>query len=148
MTIPKTLKMDIDFQEQVANKTNEELLHIYANSDEYQEKFVETVSDELIKRNVNFEKVKLQKEQKERFARDLLEKGREGNHFYMVLCYISALFGGLIGIIGGYIYSQSKHKNNLGESYYVYNDYTRKQGRLMMIIGFFVTVLVLLWKLS
>ncbi len=140
--------MNIDFQDQVANKTNEGLLHIYINADEYQEEFIKVVAEELTKRNINIENLQQENDKKTKFTQEQFEKGREGNQFFIILFFISALLGGLLGIIAGYTYNQSKHTNNSGISYYMYNKHTRNLGRIMMIIGAFALLLTLEWKFS
>jgi len=135
-----------NFREQVTGKSNEELLEIYKNSEDYQAEFVKSVSEELIKRNIDTEKIDLDKQHRRKFAIEQLEKGKEGEQIYIILGFISAFLGGLIGIIMGYTYSQSKQSTNSGETYYTYNENTRKKGTLMMIVGFFVLVLSLIWK--
>jgi hypothetical protein len=138
--------MDLDFQQQIKNKTNDELLVIYHHADEYQEGFIHAVSAELISRNVDLAQVQPAKEKKATLSQQEFEKGRQGNEVYVVLSFVFAALGGVIGIIAGYTYSQSKHGNNAGNRYYVYNPQTRKLGVIMMIVGFFAMVLLLLWK--
>ena len=140
--------MNSNFQEQVTAKSNEELLGIYKNSEDYQEEFLKSVSEELIKRNINTEKIDLHNEHRRKFETEQLEKGKEGEPTYIILGFISAFLGGLIGIIMGYTYNQSKQRTNSGKTYYTYNGNTRKKGALMMMAGFFVLVLSILWKLQ
>jgi uncharacterized membrane protein len=140
--------MNIDFKKQIAAKGDEELLHIFANADEYQKDYVDVVSNELNKRNINTDSIKIQRQHKEKFTQEQFEKGKEGNEIYIAIGFITAFLGGLIGIIAGYVYSQSKRKDNSGTEYYAYNKQTRNKGRIMMIVGFFALVLISLWKLS
>ena len=140
--------MNINFQDQVSAKTDEELLNIFANSDEYQETFVTIVEQELIRRNINFENARHQKEQKIKLIQEQYRKGRQGDQVYIFLSFLSAFLGGLLGIVAGYVYSQSKHCDNAGVKYYVYNEKTRELGRIMMVIGTFVLLVTLIWKLS
>ncbi len=135
--------MSIDFKEQVATKTDQELIDIYINPDDFQESFVTAAEEELNKRNVRLEQFKQKREQKEKIKNEQLEKGIQGDSLYMTLAFISAFLGGLIGIIAGYIYSQSKK-----EGYYVYNEKTRKQGKVMLAIGILVLLTTLAWQAS
>lgn len=138
----------MNFQEQILNKTDQELLDIYSNPGEYQEKFVDLAHQELIKRNVPLEKHRKQKESKSNQSNRLLEQGRKGNELYIALGFIFAALGGLIGIIAGYTYSQSKHDGHSGERYYVYNKQTRDAGRIMMILGIVVLLATMIWRFS
>jgi hypothetical protein len=138
--------MRINFQEQVAGKTDTELIDIYVNANDYQKEFVNMVFDELNRRKVPIEKYQKEREQKSIFIKEQFEKGRQGNKVYIVLCFISALLGGLLGIIGGYVYSQSKHSDNSGERYYIYDKKTRDQGRIIMILGTFILLIILIWR--
>lgn len=135
--------MSIDFKEQVATKTDQELIDIYINPDDFQESFVTAAEEELNKRNVRLEQFKQKREQKEKIKTEQLEKGIQGDSLYMTLAFISAFLGGLIGIIAGYIYSQSKK-----EGHYVYNEKTRKQGKVMLAIGTLVLLTTLAWQAS
>lgn len=40
-----------------------------------------------------------------------LETGKAGSPLYIALCFVLALFGGILGIYAGYIYSKSKVKD-------------------------------------
>jgi hypothetical protein len=104
--------MNSNFQEQVTAKSNEELLDIYKNPEDYQEEFLKSVSEELTKRNINTEKIDIHNEHRRKFTIEQLEKGKEGDPIYIILGFISAFLGGLIGIIMGYTYSQSKQRTN------------------------------------
>jgi len=137
--------MKFDFTEQVVNKTDQELIQIFTNPQDYQADFVKVVTEELNKRGINEEKYQQEKDQRERIKKEQLEKGRPGDPVYMTVGFISAGLGGLIGIIAGIVYSQSKIK---GTSHYVYNEETRKKGILMMFIGIFVFLILSIWKFS
>jgi hypothetical protein len=138
----------MDFQKQIAGKTDQELLDIYVDSDDYQEEFVNQAYHELTKRGVSLEKSEKEKETKSRLSKELLGHDRKGNELYIILGFVSAVLGGLIGIIAGYTYSQSKKYAPSGESYYVYDKQTRDKGRAMMIIGIFAFLVSLIWKFS
>jgi hypothetical protein len=138
----------MDFKEQIVSKTDKELLDIYIKSDDYQEVFINQVRQELTKRGVSFEKYRIEKETKSHLSKGFLEQGKKGNNLYIVLGFISAALGGLIGIIVGYTYSQSKQDGPSGERYYVYDKQTRENGRIMMILGVFVLVISMIFRFS
>jgi hypothetical protein len=135
--------MEFDFKDQLKAKTDEELTDIYVNQDDFQKDFVSAAVEEMKQRKINIEEFQKQKELKE--IRNLEKKstGIPGNPTYITLAFISAFLGGFIGIIAGYIYSESKK-----EGYYVYDEKTRKYGKIMFIIGIFVFVAAIAWKLD
>jgi hypothetical protein len=75
-------------------------------------------------------------------------KAKPGNTLYIILGFVSSILGGILGIIAGYIYSRSKHKELRDGSYYVYDQRTRDLGTGMMLLGFAVIALTILFKLS
>ena len=135
--------MSINFKEQVETKTDQELIDIYINPDDFQESFVTAATEELNRRNVSLDQFKQKREQEEKIKKEQLEKGIQGDSLYMTLAFISAFLGGLIGIIAGYVYSQSKK-----DGHYVYNEKTRKQGKVMLAIGILVLLATLAWQAS
>jgi hypothetical protein len=132
--------MKIDFSKQVTSKTDQELIDIFINPQDYQESFVQVVTEELKRRNVNLENYQQEKDKKQKVLSETLENGKPGDPTYITLGFIFAGLGGFIGIIAGYIYSQSRNKTT-PEKYYVYNEQTRKKGVIMMFVGFFVFVI-------
>ena len=76
----------------------------------------------------------------EKRGEELLSVGKSGNTFYLLLCFVASILGGFAGIIGGYIYAFSKTSSSRGKSFYVYDEETRKYGRIIfgVAIAFFV----------
>jgi hypothetical protein len=138
--------MNTDFSEHVKIKTDQELIDIYLNAEDYQEDFVKAAVEELEKRNVNINNIRSEKQAKQKITQEQYAKGRKGNELYIVICFVSAFLGGIIGIVGGYVYSQSKHSDEFGTKYYVYDKATRDKGKIMMVIGLFVFVGLLGWR--
>jgi hypothetical protein len=140
--------MSFNFQNQMHPKTDEELLNIYYDFDQYQDEYLEIVSEEMEKRGIDFTNLKLRKQHKEAFMLELTEKGKPGDPVYITLGFISALFGGVLGIITGYMYSQSKNKEWGDGTYYYYDLKTRNLGTGMMLLGFFVLIISFLYKVT
>ena len=138
--------MNGDFKEQVTAKTDEELKDIYINSDDYQDAFVKAVSEEMLNRKISVDAFRPAKDQKAKSIQEQFEMGREGNKFFIGICFVSALLGGIIGIVAGLIYNLSMHKNGKGTKYYVYDKQTRQWGRAMVIVGMVVLLLTLAWR--
>jgi len=138
----------MNFQEDIVTKTNQDLIEIYVNADNYQPEFVNQVYEELTKRGVSLEQYIAEKEAKSHASNLLLEQGRKGNEVYLILGFISAFLGGIIGIIVGYTFSQSKLYGPSGERFYTFDKQTRDKGRIMMTIGVFVFLIIMTWKFS
>lgn len=135
--------MDFAFREQVKTKTDQELVDIYINQDGYQQNFVSAAIDELQLRKINIGELQKEKELKEIKNLEKTFSGKPGNSTWIILAFISAFLGGLLGIIAGYIYSQSKKDGN-----YVYDVQTRKYGTIMFVVGLFVFALTIGWRLD
>jgi hypothetical protein len=140
--------MKFDFEKQAQDKSNEELLQIYHDFDEYQDEYLEIVLKELDRRGVDLSHLKLRKQHKEAFMSEQLEKGKPGDPIYITIGFVSALFGGLIGIIAGYVYSQSKNKDWGDGTFYYYDLKTRNLGIGMMVLGIFILIVSLVYKLT
>ncbi|MDZ4810280.1 MAG: hypothetical protein SGI96_18735 [Bacteroidota bacterium] len=124
------------------SKTEQELIDIYINPDEYQRAFVNAAEEELRKRDVNLALYNQTKAQKQLIRKKELEKGKPGDPVYIILAFISSFLGGSIGIVAGYVYSQSKNE----ERFYVYNEETRIKGKIMLATGILVLLATLGWK--
>lgn len=72
--------------------------------------------------------------------------GKQGNIVLIVLSFWLTLVGGVWGILVGYNYAYSKHKNNDGVEYFIYNESTRKYGKWMLILGGIILAIFLLSK--
>lgn len=133
---------DAEFPEQIKRKTDKELIDIYVNAHEYQPAFVELAIEELGKRNISLDSYKQIREQKKQKVSKHLETGKAGSPLYIALCFVLAILGGILGIYAGYIYSHSKVKDIDGREFYVYDDSTRKLGKLMMLIGVIAIIIL------
>jgi hypothetical protein len=68
--------------------------------------------------------------------------------YWIVIGYIGALIGGLLGIfIGWYLTTYKKTLPN-GERVYEYNEKDRKQGRVIFYIGIVVLTVAIIYKLA
>lgn len=136
--------MQFDFTRQIKQKTNEELTEIFINASNYNPDFVALAEQELTARNINLDLPKQQRQEFKQTLNKQFEKEKSGSPLYIFLCFVLALFGGFIAIYAGYIYSQSKQKDETGKEFYVYNAQTRQLGTIMMWLGIAVLLFVLL----
>ncbi len=127
--------MKFDFIQQIKQKTDQELTEVFINAKDYNPEFVRLAEEELQSRNINLDSSKQIKEKKTITNKQQLQAGKSGSPFYIFICFLLALFGGLLGIYAGYIYSQSKMKDVDGEEYYAYNEQTRQYGKIIMWLG-------------
>jgi hypothetical protein len=134
--------MKIDFTSQIRQKTDSELKDIFIHAKDYSPEFIQATELELQVRNIN---IPVSKQIKPKpVNRKQLEHGKPGSPLYIFLSFVLALFGGILGIYAGYIYSQSKITTEDGEQFYVYSEETRKLGKIMMLVGVGVILLFLL----
>jgi hypothetical protein len=140
--------MENNFNTLVKEKTDNELLDIYMNSKDYQVEFVNLVTEEITHRNLSIDTLDEIRSKKVEENDNLLVLGRKGNSAYLVLIAISSLLGGLIGIIGGYIYAYSTVVDSQGNKLYVYDESTRKWGRIILGVGVVMLFLILVSKFN
>lgn len=98
-------------------------------------------------RKIPLDSLSFIREKKDEISDESLELGKQGSQSWIIAAFILSLFGGLWGIIVGYQYAYSKHKNAKGNEFYYYNKSTRKYGRWMLIIGCSVLGLSILSKI-
>jgi hypothetical protein len=128
----------------VEQKNSKELVDIYLKSQDYQPDFIKTVEAELIKRNIPLDTIKQVKEESDTINDNKIKLGVKGNSFYIVICFISSLTGGVIAIVAGYIYAFSKRKNSQGVAYYYYNEQTRNYGKWIGVAGLLMLAFLLI----
>ncbi|HEV7622365.1 MAG TPA: hypothetical protein VGO09_11550 [Flavisolibacter sp.] len=139
--------MKADFIDKVENKTNEELVNIYVNPWDYQQDFVDLAYNELIKRKVDLVKINEEKSASEKAMDIELGEGKAGDQFLIVIGFISALLGGILGILIGYRFNRSMHHKNTVKDYYIYNQKTRDLGSIMMAIRAIVLFFSIIYRL-
>lgn len=113
--------------------TDEELIDLIAKQDEWSPFDFQLAQKILKDRGNEISTQKINKLKEERIEE--LAKPEKHNSFWIVVGYIFAILGGIIGlIIGWYIVSSKKVLPN-GERVYTYNESDRKHGKIILIIG-------------
>jgi hypothetical protein len=135
------------FEEQIAKKTDSELTDIYIEYFKYQKEFVDLVEEELRKRSLPIDSIIELRKRNEKIIDETLTQGEQGSPVWITIGFFLSLLGGILAIFLGYSYAYSKKKNSNGESFYVYNESTRKYGRIMFILGLFMLVLGLFFNI-
>ncbi len=138
----------MNFDEQMIAKSNEELIDIYTNPNNYQPAFVNSAYAELNKRAVPLQEYDAIKEQNIQAQITQLKIEKKGDETFIIIAFVLAFVIGFVGIMIGYTYNQSSKTGPDGINYPVYDKATREKGRLMMLIGFISFILSLLWKFS
>ena len=138
--------MNFDFKDHFADKPDADLLQMYKQFDQYQEPFVNELEIEMHKRGIDYATIKLQNQHRKQAMTEILEKGQPGDKIFIILGFISACLGGLLGIVAGYVYNRSKRTGLSGERYFAYDQKTRDLGGAMMFVGLLVFIFSLFWR--
>lgn len=67
---------------------------------------------------------------------------------WLILGYLSAVFGGILGVFIGYFLSQFKKRIPNGEKTFTYDTVSRNSGKIMLIVGIVSTIAWILFYLS
>ena len=138
--------MKNNFEEIMSQNTNEELIKIVTlERDDYQPLAIETAEKELKKRKIDkskFQEIRenliIEKKEKKEIIekKKTLQFNKQIDRFWIYFGYVALLFtGGIYGIIAGYKYAYSKSKSEKGGGIFVYNDSSREEGKVMLILG-------------
>jgi hypothetical protein len=139
--------MTQDFETQIKEKTDNLLSEIYFNANDYQPEFIRLVELELVHRKIPLDSLTFIREKKDEISDESLEIGKQGSEGWIIVAFLASLFGGFWGIVAGYQYAYSKHKNAKGDEYFYYNESTRRYGRWMLIVGCSVLGLSIISKI-
>lgn len=132
-----------NFEKIIKEKNDNELTDIFINSGGYQPEFIILVEKEIENRKIPVDSLLNIRKQQEELSDSKLKIGEQGSQFWITAAFIGSILGGIWAIFAGYSYAYSKHKSKNGKEYFVYNDSTRKYGRIMLAIGLTVFGLAL-----
>jgi hypothetical protein len=113
--------------------TNDELIDVLINVDEWNE-FDVILSARILKDR----KIEINEEEiaeKRKLKQVDIEKPAKPQTTWMVLGYICALLGGFLGLIIGYFFWQAKNTLPDGKKVYAYCDADRKQAKIILFIS-------------
>jgi hypothetical protein len=134
------------FEKIIKKKSDTELTDIFIKNSGYQEEFMLEVQEELANRNIPIDSLLKFREEQNQLDDTKLEQGEQGSQFWITAAFIGSIFGGIWAIFAGYSYAYSKHKVKEKE-YFVYNESTRKYGRIMLTVGCVIFALALFSRL-
>ena len=134
------------FQEVVENKSNDELLKIVYQFDEWSPKMLEAIEHELATRNILPTDISIRKQQTTEIEEEQLLKGKEASIIGQIVGWI-AVFG-FLGIFIGYHYTFSKVRSKYTNTqYFRYNEDSRKMGSYLFYSSICLSVIALFYKI-
>ncbi len=130
--------------------TNKELFEILEKPDEWGDLDYQLSKNILIERGENLQQTELDYLKEKRIKE--LSRPEKSSKRLILAGYVSAIFGGLFGIIIGRILANTKTTLPNGKLIYTYTDSDRNHGNIISIIGFAVLVAgllrVLIWSFN
>jgi hypothetical protein len=124
---------EIDKDYYLLSFSDEELIDVIAKSDEWN-KFDVSLAKKLLKeRGQEITPLKIEEIKKQRITE--LSKPEKSQSGYIILGYITALLGGLLGVFVGWHLLTYKKVLPDGNRVYVYSENDRKQGNRILILG-------------
>lgn len=124
--------------------TDEELYEILLKSDEWNEFDYSLAQKILFQRGTPIDKALLNSLKNERLKQ--LAQPEENQRAWIILGYIFAFLGGLLGIVIGYFLWTAKKTLPNGEKVYSYSEKDRKQGKYIFIIAIIVLPIALILR--
>ena len=122
--------------------SDEELIDVIEKSDEWNKFDVELAQKLLKERGNEITNEQINELKKQRIIE--LSKPEKGQSIYIIIGYICAILGGLLGIfIGWHLLTYKKTLPN-GNRIYAYSENDRKQGNRILILG---AVFIVFWIL-
>ena len=122
--------------------SDEELIDVIEKSDEWNKFDVELAQKLLKERGNEITNEQINELKKQRIVE--LSKPEKGQYIYIIIGYVCAILGGLLGIfIGWHLLTYKKTLPN-GNRIYAYSKNDRKQGNRILILG---AVFILFWIL-
>lgn len=126
------------------NFTDEELYEILLKSDEWNE-FDYTLAQKILsQRGKLIDKALLNSLKNERLKQ--LAQPEENQRAWIILGYVFAFLGGLLGIVIGYFLWTAKKTLPNGKKVYSYSEKDRKQGKYIFIIAMFIFPIALILR--
>ena len=122
--------------------SNEELIEVIKKSDEWNKFDVELAHKLLKERGNEITAEQINEIKTQRIIE--LSKPEEGQNIYIIIGYVCALLGGLLGIFIGWHLSTYKKTLPNGNRIYAYSENDRKQGNRILISG---AIFIVFWIL-
>jgi hypothetical protein len=125
--------------------SDKELIDVIEKSDEWNKFDVELAHKLLKERGNEITDEQINEIKKQRIVE--LSKPEEGQNIYIIIGYVCAILGGLLGIfIGWHLLTYKKTLPN-GNRIYAYSENDRKQGNRILILGGIFIVIWILYRI-
>lgn len=135
-----------EFNEIVKTRSNEELLTMVYQFNEWSVEMLQKVEAELKNRNILPPDLQQKKQEAEDLEHEELTKGKEASNAGILLGFLTCL--GLLGLLIGYNYAYSKVRSKYtGNKYFKYNEDARTTGKYMIGIGITVFIIATFYKI-
>ena len=135
-----------NFQETVKNKSNDELLKIVYQFDQWSPEMLEAVEHELARRNILPTDISIRKQQSAEIEEEQLTKGKEPGLIGQIIGWLGVF--GFLGIFIGYHYAFSKVRSKYTDTqYFRYNETARKNGSYLFYISMCLSVIAIFYKI-
>lgn len=135
-----------NFQEIVKGKSNDELLKIVYQFQEWSPEMLEAVEQELSKRNILPSDISEKKQQAAGNEKVQLIKGKEASLVGQIIGWIGVF--GILGIFIGYYYAFAKVRGKYtDEQYFKYDESSRKNGSYLFYTSICLSVIAIFYKM-
>lgn len=135
-----------DFSESLQNKSDDELLKIVYEFDQWSPDMLSATEKELSKRGVLPDDIAARKKELSDAEDEELSRGREASTAGLVIGWICA--PGLIGLVIGYNYAFSKKRNRYtGQTYFKYDKKSRNNGAILFYTSLALFIFITLYAL-
>jgi hypothetical protein len=133
------------FNATAQQKSNEELLKMVYEFDEWNPEMLQAVEDELSKRNILPTDITTRKNKLIEAERKQLLEGKPAGPFGQIIGWLTIF--GFLGIAIGYNYAFTKVRSRYTNlEYYEYNEAARKNGRFLFFASITLSVLFTIFK--
>lgn len=135
-----------NFIEIVSNKSDEELLVMVYEFDQWSPEMLDAVEAELMKRNILPTDIKSKKQELIKEEDIVLSNGKEATLIGQVFGWIG--ISGLLGLFIGYNYAYSKVRSKYTQKeYFKYNEASRKTGGYIFYTAIVIWTLFIIYKM-
>ena len=141
----KTEKNEVQKDYYLFSFSDEQLIDVIVKSDEWNKFDVELARKLLNEKGKEITEQEIKEIKKQRIIE--LSKPEEGQNIYIIIGYICAILGGLLGLfIGWHLLTYKKTLPN-GSQVYAYSENDRKQGNRIVILGGISMILWILYRI-
>ena len=135
-----------NFSEIVETKSEDELLKMVYEFDEWSPEMLEAVQKELSKRNILPTDINIKRQKLSDIEEAELIDGKQASLLGEIVGWLTVF--GLLGIFIGYNYSYSKVKSKYtGKQFFKYNESSRKNGSYLFYTSIILSTLGIIYKI-